>query len=205
MFDNWEPATAKIVAKKFKTGSVEAGSVVDYVADVTPDSGAPPFRTVLHEPIMHTSFRGPGEGSVVRVEANVKKQKATFDLSDPNLSIKGAFQSEKDTFDGAKASVVGTPVQAADPLGGEDPRINLAQMGIRTATRKGDMAEVARFEEMIRQIEAGELPMPGAGGPVAPAAADPIAQIEKLAALHESGALTAAEFAEQKSRILSQL
>ncbi|MCW2983678.1 MAG: hypothetical protein JWR63_1248 [Conexibacter sp.] len=38
----------------------------------------------------------------------------------------------------------------------------------------------------------------------APAAPDPIGQIERLAALHASGALTDAEFAEQKARVLAE-
>jgi hypothetical protein len=37
------------------------------------------------------------------------------------------------------------------------------------------------------------------------AAPDPVAQIERLAALHASGALTDAEFAEQKQRILAAM
>jgi hypothetical protein len=38
----------------------------------------------------------------------------------------------------------------------------------------------------------------------APAAPDPIARLERLAALHASGALTDAEFAEQKARVLAE-
>jgi len=44
MFGNdWEPATARIVAKKFKEGGERSG-VWEYVADITPASGAPVFR-----------------------------------------------------------------------------------------------------------------------------------------------------------------
>jgi hypothetical protein len=44
MFGNdWEPATARIVAKKFKKGGERSG-VWEYVADITPASGAPAFR-----------------------------------------------------------------------------------------------------------------------------------------------------------------
>ncbi len=42
---NWEPATAKIIAKKFKEGGERSG-VWEYVADVTPASGEV-FRTKL--------------------------------------------------------------------------------------------------------------------------------------------------------------
>jgi hypothetical protein len=49
VFDrNWEAATAKIVAKKFKEGGERSG-VWEYVADVTPASGEA-FRTTLKQP-----------------------------------------------------------------------------------------------------------------------------------------------------------
>jgi hypothetical protein len=44
-----------------------------------------------------------------------------------------------------------------------------------------------------------------AAAPAAAAASDPIAQIERLQALHASGALTDEEFAEQKARILTAM
>jgi putative oligomerization/nucleic acid binding protein len=42
----------------------------------------------------------------------------------------------------------------------------------------------------------------GLGGAPAPAAPDPVAQLERLAKLHESGALTDAEFAQEKAKLL---
>jgi hypothetical protein len=154
---------------------------------------------------LHPSFRSPGEGSTVRVEANVKKQKAKFDLSDPNLSTKGAFQAETDDYNAAKDGAVGTPVHPTDPLGGEDPRLQLIRMRIKTATMQGNQDEIARLTEMMRKVEAGELPMP-TSTPVAaaPPAADPLDRLKKLADLHASGVLTNEEFAEQKAKILEQ-
>lgn len=54
--------------------------------------------------------------------------------------------------------------------------------------------------------DASGVGMPAAAPAAAPdGAADPVAQIERLAALHASGALTDAEFAEQKQRILAAM
>ncbi len=46
---DWEPATARIVAKKFKEGGERSG-VWEYVADIMPASGAPAFRAKLSQP-----------------------------------------------------------------------------------------------------------------------------------------------------------
>jgi hypothetical protein len=133
----------------------------------------------------------------------VKKQKAKFDLSDPALSAKHAFDDEKNHFAAAKAGSVGTAVEPSDPLHGEDPRLVLVRMRIKTATKQGDLTEVERMTEMMRKIEAGELPMPSSSpGPAAPV--DPIDRLKKLADLHAAGALTDAEFAEQKAKVLSE-
>jgi hypothetical protein len=37
----------------------------------------------------------------------------------------------------------------------EDPRINIARMGIRSAQRRGDLAEVNRLNQQIAEMEAG--------------------------------------------------
>ncbi len=50
----------------------------------------------------------------------------------------------------------------------------------------------------------GQVGVAAAPAEAAPAS-DPVAQIERLAALHASGALTDAEFAEQKQRILAAM
>jgi hypothetical protein len=51
----------------------------------------------------------------------------------------------------------------------------------------------------------GMMAAAAAAPAAADAAPDPVAQIERLAALHASGALTDAEFAEQKQRILGAM
>lgn len=95
---NWEPATAKIVAKKFKEGGERSG-VYEYVADVSPATGAS-FRARLKQPPLMSHVVRLAEGDVVKVLADVKRQDAKFDKSDPKVSGRGK-QSDKDAFDAA--------------------------------------------------------------------------------------------------------
>jgi hypothetical protein len=96
--------------------------------------------------------------------------------------------AEKQNFGNAKAGGVGTPVQKVDVLNGEDPRLQLIRMRIKTATMQNDLIEVDRLTEMMRKVEAGELPMPGSAP--AAAAVDPLDRLKRLA--------------EQKAKILEQ-
>ena len=103
---DWEPATAKIVAKKFKE-STETSGTYEYVADVSPGSGAP-FRTVLRQPPLMSHVVRLSEGDSVRVLADVKHQKAKFDRSDPNVSGKQG-RDAGDAFDEALAQPPRSP------------------------------------------------------------------------------------------------
>jgi hypothetical protein len=103
---NWEPATAKIVAKKFKEGGERSG-VWEYVADVTPASGDV-FRTTLKQPHLMSHVVWLQEGEVVHVLADVQAQHAKFDRSDPRVSGKGQ-PSAKDDFNEALQQPPGSP------------------------------------------------------------------------------------------------
>ncbi|HEY1989138.1 MAG TPA: hypothetical protein VGG43_06735 [Acidimicrobiales bacterium] len=110
--NNWEPATATVVAKKFREGGERSG-VWEYVADVSPASGAP-FRTTLKQPRLMSHVIWLNDGEVVHVLADVGHQKAKFDRSDPKVSGKGR-PSAKDDFKDALAQPPGSPPQ-------DDPR-----------------------------------------------------------------------------------
>ncbi len=107
----WEPATAKIVAKKFKEGGERSG-VWEYVADVTPESGST-FRAKLKQPHLMNHVVWLQEGDVVQSFADVKRQRAKFDRSDPRVSGKGrraeGGRYSKDSFDQALAEPPGAP------------------------------------------------------------------------------------------------
>ncbi|TVY99667.1 hypothetical protein EAS64_41095 [Trebonia kvetii] len=111
MFGNdWEPATARIVAKKFKEGGERSG-VWEYVADITPASGAPVFRAKLTQPHLMSHVVWLAEGAEVSVLADVKNQKAKFDRSDPAVNGK-AKRSGADRFDEALKQPPLTPPPA---------------------------------------------------------------------------------------------
>ena len=109
---NWEPATAKIVAKKFKESTETAGTY-EYVADVTPSSGAP-FRTELKQPPLMSHVVRLQEGEVVPVLVDVRRQKAKFDRSDPKINGKGAKKA-KDDFEEVLAEPAGSPIAGDSP------------------------------------------------------------------------------------------
>ena len=108
---NWEPATAKIVTAKFKQGGERSG-VWEYVADITPESGAT-FRAALSQPPLMDHVVWLHEGDVVRAFADAKHQSAKFDRSDPRVSGKGhraeGGETSKETFDQALAAPPATP------------------------------------------------------------------------------------------------
>ena len=102
----WEPATAKIVAKKFKESTSTSG-VYEYVADITPGSGAS-FRAMLKQPHLMNHVVRLEEGEVVRALADVRRQRAKFDRSDPRVNGK-ARRTAKDSLDEALAEPPGSP------------------------------------------------------------------------------------------------
>ncbi|MFL5822673.1 MAG: hypothetical protein ACJ764_04450 [Solirubrobacteraceae bacterium] len=102
----WEPATARIVAKTFKEGGERSG-VWEYVADITPSSGAP-FRTTLHQPHLMNHVVWLQEGEVVRALADVRHQRAKFDRSDPRVTGKDK-PSDKEAFETALNEPPGSP------------------------------------------------------------------------------------------------
>jgi hypothetical protein len=108
---NWEPATARIVAKKFKEGGERSG-VWEYVADVTPQSGSV-FRTKLKQPPLMSHVVWLQEGEVVPVLADPNRQRAKFDRSDPRIRGKGrraeGGNDSKESFDQALSAPPGSP------------------------------------------------------------------------------------------------
>jgi hypothetical protein len=106
---DWEPASAKIVDVRDRAVRVENAPAQEYSADVTPDSGAPPFRALIEQPIMDQDFVQPWLGLVVRVHADVKRQKAKFDTSDPQLSYQAQKKHKDDSFEAGLEQAPGTP------------------------------------------------------------------------------------------------
>jgi hypothetical protein len=109
---HWEPAQATIVATHIKktTGDGDV-SIREFAADIVPASGTP-FRTLLQEPTIATDFWPPSVGDVVRVQADVGRQKAKFDKSDPNISHK----ARKAAIEAQFQSTLTQPASGVQPL-----------------------------------------------------------------------------------------
>ena len=89
----------------------------------------------------------------------------------------------------------------------------VAYMGAKAGTNKAMQAQQAQGQGATAAPPAAAAPAPAAAPPAAPPAAapapaapaggnDPVAQLQQLAQLHQSGALSDEEFAQAKSRIL---
>jgi len=83
----------------------------------------------------------------------------------------------------------------------------VAYMGAKAGTSKAMASQGGQAPAPAQPAAAPAAPAPAPAPAAAPApgvagASDRIAQLQQLAQLHDSGALTDAEFAEEKSRIL---
>jgi hypothetical protein len=174
---NWEPGVATIVERARKT-SMGANPMYHYAADIQPHSGGPAFRAALEQPLLASTFRPPGIGQTVKVKVDRERGIARFDRSDPALSI---YTAEKERRKAQR--------HALEESLHETP----GQSGSTVAQRRGDMGEVARLQA---KLAARTERTPGAE-PV-----DSLERLERLAALHDRGVLTDAEFAAEKAKIL---
>jgi hypothetical protein len=107
----WEPAAGKIVAAEFKESSSTSG-VYEYVADITPASGAPPFRATLKQPPFMSHVVRLREGETLEVLADVRRQQAKFNRDDPRVNGKHADATGRRAFDAALSQPPGTPPSA---------------------------------------------------------------------------------------------
>jgi Short C-terminal domain len=169
-----------------------------YVADVQPDSGAPAFRATFRARFSHTEeFHEPVVGEQIRVTFD-KDQQVEFDPEVLREMAKAKKADRKEQF----AAIAGAaPGSAVDPASADVQAAQYRAMRIRAAIDRakeaGNDAEIERLTAMLARVEAGDLSLPAA----APMP-DPLDRLQKLADLHESGALTDEEFAAEKAKLL---
>jgi hypothetical protein len=178
----WEPGNATIVAMK-ETSPATTGehgffrALYAYVADVQPDSGAAVFRTEMDEPFNVPNWFTPGVGDVLPVHCDPRHGRAKFDMGRLKAATKARSSAAKDeqaaAFDAARRAAPGTTVPGT--LG--DPR-----MVVLDGLSAG----------------AGDAAPQGAAD-----AGDPLDRLQTLADLHDRGALTDAEFAAAKAKLLA--
>ncbi len=159
-------------------------------------------------------LRSPGPGDLVPVRYD-ESDHSKIVVDEPALKErrKEAVQVVKD-LDAERAKRVAEAIHNSPPgtmeLGkltppdpNEDPRIGIARMSIRAAQRRGDLDAVNRLNAQIIELQTtGTVTM---GGPASGGAGESrLDRIQKLADLHERGALTDAEFAAEKAKVLSE-
>jgi hypothetical protein len=90
----WNDADATIVSRRLVSKTTEPSEgefadqgveVYEYIADVRPRDGSPPFRALIKEPFNAITFKAPEVGQVVLVNYNhehADEHKVKFDRSD---------------------------------------------------------------------------------------------------------------------------
>jgi Short C-terminal domain len=218
---HWEAGEATVITFQeehlFSEWPDDASSRT-YVVDVRPATGAPMFRTNVRRSYKYRDAmvpeRGLQVGDLVNVQCDLKHEKAKFDESDPRLYKTGQVPSkhpdhsaENAAFAAVADAAPGTPApssaaqnEIADVLGGGQLGDLLQQIaqdpdGFRAqAMAQGSGSSVFVLGENGLASTAAT----GAGQPT-----DVADQLTKLAALRESGVLTATEFESQKQKLLN--
>lgn len=148
----------------------------DFVLDVRPADGAP-FRVEMHESFSIMSSK-PQEYDVVNVKYDAKSHETIFDFT-------GDARFDLDAMRARTAQM----------------RKETAAMKAAAAARPAGMDPVG----MPFGLAPGTIVIGGPGVGGAPlASADPVAAIERLVALRDSGALTPQEFEMMKAKLIGQ-
>jgi Short C-terminal domain len=149
---------------------------------------------------LHVSCGIHYEGVVVPVFYD-PDDRSRMEIDEPALQARhdaGAAQVKANAIARGEAAAGMSAAGATAPPPGPpaDGVLGILETSIRIAERKGDAAEVARLRAKLAEHERGSAPTP------AGATADPIDRLQKLADLHDRGALTDAEFAAEKAKVL---
>jgi hypothetical protein len=187
---DWESAQATIVTRRVvaQGHGGEGGHLswveYEYIADVTPDGPAPPFRASFGEPRNGIHFRAPEVGQVVHVKFLARSQRVKFDRSDMGIhrdlghrkedqaAVAAAHTQEAQAqFDAEANAAPGTSIlrETGSPAGGSptasDDQSVLAEISAAiadiTATTAQMSAETSNTAETISAIKraraAGDL------------------------------------------------
>jgi hypothetical protein len=128
----WKQGGATVVARETHEGQYRRGinsyaptglyhHVYDYVADVEPDDGSPPFRATFVELFQSDTEHRPMVGETARVKYNPKNQETAFDRDSLWKEAKAEKQADRAEFDSIAEAPVGTST-AKPGLAGEVAR-----------------------------------------------------------------------------------
>jgi Short C-terminal domain len=146
----------------------------EYALDVHPPDGGPVFRTTVLSPLNVDSLRDLAVGEVVPVLVHAKDEKVKFDTSDPSMSQAAADNARRARFDAV--------AHAAPDTGPRRP--DLSRETLLRQREKLQAAQRAREDDTATQSD------------------DRLDRLQKLADLHDRGALNDAEFETEKAKIL---
>ncbi len=205
---HWEPGEATVVTSQYANG--RAGSIAyrEYLIDVRPAGGSPPFRTKLG-----VSYYGGGEatdphrrfndGDAFPILCDVKREKAKWDYDDPRIYKPGQSPQDRkekkkkpSQFEVAAAQPPGTPVATSHP---DAEATKSDEELVRDAQAMSDEELLRDPRAMAALLRRNEQKRADARDG---AAGDQLARLQELGELHDSGVLTDAEFAEQKAKLL---
>jgi hypothetical protein len=145
------------------------------------------------------------EGVVANTELALKTTLKVQPEGEPEFEVKETFRYAQMAVPSAGSTipVIYDPEDHDKIMLDDSPDAQQAAMLSGAGIDAGAIGDaIANAQQMQQQAMQGG----GAGGMSfgAPAAADPVAQLEKLQALKEKGALSEAEFEAQKAKILGQ-
>lgn len=208
----WKRGQATIVASEVLPYALlhqDGFAHYDVVADVSPDEGGGIFRAKFRDSL-HVRFASPIAGAVMPVR--FKGDKVEFDDATMEAALRDRREADAARLDelateppGTPTSVPGKPSTAAmaDDLAATSSRIAATTgtlsdtvAAIRAARERGDAADVRSLKESF--LAGRNAPPHGSPG------ADRLAQLQQLADLRDRGALTEAEFASEKARLLAE-
>ena len=180
---DWERAEAVIVMRHVKKTTGDGSVVIyEYVADIAPSSGAP-FRATVQEPGIATNFWPPSMGDHVSVLINEDRDKVKFDKDDPRIDAKARMAEQKRMFEAACVQAPGTDAFVST---------------LPTATVIGATGDMRATIQAALAAAAQRI---NSGSPVP----DVSTRLSQLDALHQAGALTDAEHAAARARIIAEI
>ena len=202
---HWEPGQATVVARRKiqPNPGIDLTYQWEYVLDVRPADGTSTFRATVMSSYNseYIRFVDADIGEVVPVFCDVKRQKVKFDTSEIKAENRAFAKANREHWDAVKEGA--PPDSATAPPSSSTPDV-VVRGGSAEWHVTTDPAEIEQMRERIRKMAAQN---PGSvakfsAAPEGGGTADSLDQLEKLADLHARGALTDAEFAAEKAKIL---
>ena len=146
------------------------------------------------------------EGVVANTELALKVKLKVQPENEPEFEVEERFRFPQMAVPsaGSVVAVIYDPADHSKLMLDDSPeaqqQATLSSAGLDPNSIAQMMNQAQQWQAQAGQMQAGQMP----GAAPAQQQADPVEQLEKLAALKEKGALTEAEFEAEKAKILGQ-